>query len=75
VAGGLAYGSLKPSIPIEPSAAEPTDQDACNAERDKVAALRIAIDEAYAAQAVSLIREQLAKAGYRLAALLNQIFR
>ncbi|HTA47217.1 MAG TPA: S1/P1 nuclease [Bryobacteraceae bacterium] len=75
LAGEVAYGSLKPQIPVESATAEPTDQDACNAERDKVAALHILIDDAYAAQAMPVIREQLAKAGYRLAGLLNQTFR
>jgi hypothetical protein len=75
LAGVVAYGDLKPQISVEAATAEPTDQDTCNAERDKVAALHIAIDDVYVSQAAPVIREQLARAGYRLAGLLNQTFR
>ncbi len=70
----VAYGDLKPQIPIEPATAGQADKEACNLEREKVAALRISIGDEYAAQAMPVIREQLAKAGYRLAGLLNQAF-
>jgi hypothetical protein len=71
----VAYGELKPEIPIEPAAAGTADQDGCNAERNKVAALHISIDDEYANRAMPVIRQQLAKAAYRLAGLLNQTFR
>lgn len=71
----VAYGDLKPAIPLEPPSAEVTDQDACDAERDKVAELHITIDDRYATDAMPVIREQLAKAGYRLAGFLNGVFR
>lgn len=71
----VAYANLKPQIPIEPATALPTDQDACNAERGKVAALHISIGDPYAAQAMPVIREQLAKSAYRLAGLLNRTFK
>ncbi len=70
----VAYGDLKPTIPVEPPSATPTDDEACSAERARVAELHIAVDDAYAAKAVPVIREQLARAGYRLAGLLNQTF-
>ncbi|MGA2716206.1 MAG: S1/P1 nuclease [Bryobacteraceae bacterium] len=71
----VTYADLKPQIPTEAATAGLADQEGCNAERDKVAALHISIDDRYAAQAMPVIREQLAKAGYRLAGLLNQTFK
>ena len=75
VAGSVAYGDLKPRIPVEPATAGLADQAGCDAERDKVAGLQISIGQEYAAEALPVIREQLARAGYRLAGLLNQIFK
>jgi hypothetical protein len=70
----VTYADLKPQIPTEPLTAGLADQEGCNAERDKVVALNISVDDEYFAQAMPVIREQLAKAGYRLAALINQAF-
>lgn len=73
-----AYGGAFQSgarFPVEPASAGPAaDQDACNAERDKIAALHLSIGPLYRAQSMPVIREQLAKAGYRLAGLLNAAF-
>ncbi len=71
----IAYGDLRPVIPVEPASAGEADDAGCSAERDRVGALHIAIDDKYGAEAVPVIREQLAKAGYRLAGLLNDTFR
>lgn len=65
----VAYGDLKPAIPFE--APGPHD---CPLETDKVAALHIAVAGPYFDETVPVIDGQLAKAGYRLAALLNQIW-
>jgi hypothetical protein len=65
----VVYGDLKPSIPLE----APTAHHDCPAETGKVAALDISIGQPYFDQALPVIYEQLNKAGYRLAALLNQI--
>jgi hypothetical protein len=70
----VAYADLEPGIPTEAATAGLADREGCNAERDKVAALRISMGDRYAAQAMPVIREQLAKAGYRLAGLLNRTF-
>jgi hypothetical protein len=70
LAKSATYGDLKPSIPFE----KPDPRADCNAERDKVAALKISISDGYFKQTIPVIHEQLAKAGYRLAALLNQTF-
>jgi len=70
----VADGDLKPRIPVESATAGLADQSVCAAEHAKVAALRISIGDNYAAQAMPIIREQLAKAGYRLAGLLNRAF-
>lgn len=71
----VAYGDLNPHIPTAPPTAGLADREACTAGRDQVAALRISIGGTYEAQAMPVIREQLAKAGYRLAGLLNRTFR
>jgi hypothetical protein len=52
----------------------PKEELDCNAERRKVAALHISVDSTYFDETEPLIERQLAKAGYRLAALLNQTF-
>ena len=65
----VVYGDLKPAIPLEAPAAHHD----CKAETAKVAALDITIGQPYVDQALPVIYEQLNKAGYRLAALLNQI--
>lgn len=64
------YGQLHPAIPFE-SAKGTTD---CDAEKSKVAALQVAIGDAYYNTALPVINQQIAKAGYRLAAILNQTF-
>jgi hypothetical protein len=75
LASSVVYADLKPSIPVASPAAGMADKTACEAERDNVEALHIFIGDEYAAQALPVIRQQLAKAGYRLAGLLNQTFR
>jgi hypothetical protein len=67
IALSTTYGLLQPGIPIE----TPDPKAVCNAERDKVQALHITIGEAYFAKTMPVIDEQLAKAGFRLAVLLN----
>jgi S1/P1 Nuclease len=75
LAESVTYGDLKPRIPVAAATAGDADKDACSIGREQVAALRISIADAYAAQAMPVIREQLAKAGFRLADLLNRTFR
>jgi hypothetical protein len=74
LASEVAYGDLKPPIPIASPTSGTADQTACAAERSAVGALHISIDDEYVNRALPVIREQLAKAGFRLAALLNQTF-
>jgi hypothetical protein len=74
IAESVAYGDLKPRIPTEPAAAGPADKEACSIEREHVSAMHISIGASYDAEALPVVREQLAKAGYRLAGLLNQAF-
>src|SRR5262249_42165447 len=66
LADSVTYGNLSPAIPVE----TPNPQADCNAERDKVAALHIRIDDDYFSKAMPVIDKQLATAGYRLADLL-----
>lgn len=70
----VAYGDLKPRIPVAREMGPVASRDECDAERVAVGAMHITIGDEYAAQVVPVIREQLAKAGYRLAGLLNATF-
>ena len=70
----VAYGKLKPPIPIASKTDEPADPAACDAGRALVESLHITINDGYVDQALPVIREQLARAGYHLAGLLNQTF-
>jgi hypothetical protein len=70
LAADVAYGDLKPAIPVE-DPDQPTD---CDAEKARVAALHINVSGAYFDQSMPVVDAQLAKAGYRLAAILNQTF-
>jgi hypothetical protein len=71
LAKSVTYGDLQPGIPVE----TPNPQADCDAERAKVAALHIAVGDTYFGQTMPVIDEQLARAGYRLAGLLNETFR
>ncbi|MDE3197555.1 MAG: S1/P1 nuclease [Acidobacteriota bacterium] len=71
LAKSVTYGDLKPAIPVEP----PNPQANCSTERGKVSALHIAVSDEYFRASLPVIDEQLAKAGYRLAELLNETFR
>jgi hypothetical protein len=75
LASTVTYADLKPSIPIAPAVLGTADQTACTEERAAVAALHISIADEYVSHALPVIREQLARAGYRLANLLNQTFK
>lgn len=71
VAKAVTYGNLQPGIPV----AKPDPESVCKAETDKVQALHITIGEDYFSKAMPVIDEQLATAGFRLAALLNDTLR
>jgi hypothetical protein len=75
LASTVIYANLKPQIPLAPVTAGLADKAACDTGRDTVEALHISIGDEYAAAALPVIREQLAKAGYRLAGVLNQTFK
>jgi len=70
IAREFTYGNLKPAIPVE----KPNPNADCNAEREKVTALKIALADPYFDASIPVVGEQLAKAGYRLADLLNRSF-
>jgi hypothetical protein len=74
VASRITYGKLKPQIPVASPALGQVDRDGCNAGRATVEAMHIVIGEEYFNAAIPAVREQLAKAGYRIANLLNQGF-
>ena len=73
-AATVTYADLKPPIPIASPNSGLADDAACTAGRAAVAAEHISIDDEYVSHALPVIREQLVKAGYRLAGLLNQTF-
>ena len=64
------FGALQPPIPVQPDQGK-TD---CNAESEKVYMLHIHLDKTYMDKASPVIDQQLAKAGFRLAAMLNEIW-
>jgi hypothetical protein len=65
------YGKLRPAIDSEAAGSAVT----CAARRKSVAALHIVISKASARQAQTVMDKQLARAGFRLARLLNAILR
>jgi len=67
VAEKVTYNKLRPKLPVAPAENGP----GCAAEREKTSALKIAVDDRYAREAMPVIEKQLAKAGYRLADVLN----
>ena len=66
----VTYGKLRPKVPVEPAGA-PAD---CACETAKTRDLNIVSDKEYERSAMDSIEPLLAKAGYRLAGLLNQIW-
>jgi hypothetical protein len=66
VARHIAYGKLKPAI-------APGSSIACGGRRTAVAALHIVIGKGYASPARLAMDKQFARAGFRLARLLNSI--
>lgn len=70
VARKITYGDLAPEAPVEKY-----DPHAdCDAEAAKMKALNLRVSEPYQTAAIPVIEEQIAKAGYRLAAVLNALF-
>jgi hypothetical protein len=70
----VAYGKLSPPIPAEPR----VRLDSCRGNREigrRMAALDVRLDEAYVDAVRSAVDTQLAKAGARLAAVLEAAFR
>jgi S1/P1 Nuclease len=70
IADKVTYGDLEPKVPVEKY--DPRPQ--CDVERDRFGALHITAGEAYEKAVAPVVEEQLAKAGYRLAAILNLLF-
>ena len=64
------FGALHPGIPAEPE----TGKTDCNAESAKVYALQIHLGPDYLEKTAPVIDQQIAKAGFRLAAMLNAIW-
>jgi nuclease S1 len=64
------YSKLEPKPPVEPYNPKPV----CNTERERFGALHIKVADSYQTAAAPVIEEQIAKAGYRLAEILNVIF-
>ena len=67
IADKVTYGRLQPKLAVAPAENGP----GCAAEREKTKALKIDIDARYAGKAMPVIDRQLARAGYRLADVLN----
>ena len=71
---GVAYGRLSPSVPMEPHVRPETCRENHDVGR-RMAALRLRIDDAYVEAARPAVDMQLAKAGARLAAILDAALR
>jgi hypothetical protein len=66
----VAYADLEPKPPVEAYDKKPV----CSVERDHFGPLHIKAGEKYESAAAPVVEEQLAKAGYRLAAILNAVW-
>jgi hypothetical protein len=74
VAVAVTYGNLKPQLPVADPADGQVDKAGCDLERTQVEGMHITIGDEYFNAALPVVRQQLAKAAYRLAAFLNQGF-
>jgi hypothetical protein len=74
VAARITYGKLKPRLPVARPSEGQIDREGCNLERTRVEGMHIAIGDEYFNAAMPVVREQLTKAAYRLADLLNRGF-
>lgn len=70
IANAVVYGKLTPAIPVETASAV----DVCKAETQKVAGLHIQIGDVYRNAVAPTVERQIAKAGYRLAHVLNSVW-
>lgn len=66
----VVYGDLDPKPPVE--SLDPHVD--CKAQLNEFGALHIKIGDAYQADAAPVVEEQIAKAGYRLAEILNSLW-
>ena len=66
----LVYGKLEPKVVPEPF----NKYENCKEHTQRYTDLHIKTDAAYQESAAPVVEEQLAKAGYRLAEVLNQIW-
>jgi nuclease S1 len=71
LAESVVYGKLKPKIPIEAPVSVHSCADANNI-GERMMQLHLVVDESYQEAAAPVIQEQLARAGIRLAMILNE---
>lgn len=70
ISQSTVYAKLVPRPPVEAYDPKPV----CKVESEKFGALHLKAGEEYEAAAIPVMEEQMAKAGYRLAEILNLIF-
>ena len=70
IAEEITYGKLRPKVPVEP----PDPHADCRVESRKIESLHVRVDQAYQNAAAPVVERELAKAGYRLAHLLNEVW-
>jgi len=70
IAQAVTYGDLTPEMTPEPYDPRPN----CKLEAEKHGALHLKVADVYQRESAPVVEEQLAKAGYRLAEVLNQIW-
>lgn len=71
----LVYGLLSPPVHVAPANAGLATKASCDADRARMADTNITINQNYMDLALKTIHQQLATAGYRLAAVLNETLR
>ncbi len=70
IAEKVTYGKLRPHVPVE----VPDPNADCALETTRTGALHLTVTDSYQERAGDAIEAQLAKAGYRLALLLNSVW-
>jgi hypothetical protein len=70
----VVYSGLQPPVPVEPRDAGRADKAACDEKTAQTGAMHITIGQPYIDAAMPVIHQQLVKASYRVAGMLNQIF-
>jgi hypothetical protein len=75
VAVSMAYTDVTPHIPVAARDAGGVNDDVCTADKASTAGMHFSIGPDYAAEVLPVIHQQIAKAAYRIAGVLNSTFK